>query len=904
MDGKVLLLGNRRAMPPEFPLAMPENAGNMIHADAAFRIVRNGVFHTREWPASADVVRFVERECSHVVYIFANALRLGDTEPRQFAETVKFLEATTKPVIAFGLGAQADSTDDHAAPLPEAAIRMLQLLSNRCHSIGVRGAFTERVLRHHGIDNVRITGCPSLYSNLSPDFPLDTGKEGAIAFAGTHFFREQEAALLGFAIRHGFQHVEPVSKLLYEAHAHLSRRELEEDPNLPYFVRGLIKQGAATETQAITYLLSHFNMFWDMPSWRKFNRERISFTYGTRFHVNMAALISGVPALWVVHDARTRELADFMSLPHVSIDEAAAAPGARRLAGTGRLWPLHRRLSGALRQFQGLSRRERAASQPAMSAPVDIAVIVPVWGQGPLLCESIASVLNQRTDARVAVLLMDDACPEPQTVKTCRRFARAHPDRVLYWRSPQNRGLAAMRNEGADLALRTWPDLHAILSFDGDDRMHPRLLQRAWDALRRAEADNAGPHKVGWVFEDPDHFGQDGVLLRTHRYSALWSMAGCANCPTSLTHADVYRAGIRFREDMKSGSEDWQFWLTCLAHGFRGVFAPDLGFRYRRRPGSMSVGALALAESNKVDIRLSRRDIYHPDFFLAEEARELPRYVLVEAEGTCRVMRHAADRGRQVPQKAFLCQIADYVALPTTGIPQNLISASRATLALLRGRRLLDWALWRLEDLARTAGGAALWFEGQADDRPALRLIPTHRMADTLSGKKPIKDLLAVPPAGRLRLPLPAPRGGAETAFRSFLADCAAGFPGTATPRPDMVPWRPFGLRYDQLSEAFFGIPTLLAGEGLTHQTAFVVEVAILDTPDVAKELATLATGLRGMTGQRPSLVVIGGAAGTHDPGPFARLLYAGDKGSGPRRSAGAVRDADQFRLSAGGAGL
>jgi len=327
MTKKILLLGNRRAMPPGFPLTMPENAGNMIHADAAFRIVRNAVFHTREWPANASVVDFVENECSHIVYIFANALRLGDTEPRQFENTVRFLEETTKPVIAFGLGAQADSLDAHDDPLPDAAIRMLRILSERCTSIGVRGAFTQRVLNHHGVTNVRITGCPSLYTNLDPDFRIDTGADRSdrdIAFAGTHFFRDKEAALLGFAIRNGFQHVEPVSKLLLEAHNAFNARTPDEPPELPYFIKGIVKRGEAEDAQAVDYIKRRFNMFWDTEVWKKFNRERISLTYGTRFHVNMAALIAGVPALWVTHDARTRELADFMALPSVDIDTAVA----------------------------------------------------------------------------------------------------------------------------------------------------------------------------------------------------------------------------------------------------------------------------------------------------------------------------------------------------------------------------------------------------------------------------------------------------------------------------------------------------------------------------------------------------------------------------------------------------
>ena len=54
-----------------------------------------------------------------------------------------------------------------------------------------------------------------------------------------------------------------------------------------------------------------------------FNKESVAYGYGTRFHVNMATILSGKPATWITHDTRTQEFCDFLHLPHVSLEQSA-----------------------------------------------------------------------------------------------------------------------------------------------------------------------------------------------------------------------------------------------------------------------------------------------------------------------------------------------------------------------------------------------------------------------------------------------------------------------------------------------------------------------------------------------------------------------------------------------------
>ena len=57
-------------------------------------------------------------------------------------------------------------------------------------------------------------------------------------------------------------------------------------------------------------------LFLDIPIWRKYLIEgKFNFSYGTRIHGNIISILSGIPALICACDSRTREMAEFFSIP-------------------------------------------------------------------------------------------------------------------------------------------------------------------------------------------------------------------------------------------------------------------------------------------------------------------------------------------------------------------------------------------------------------------------------------------------------------------------------------------------------------------------------------------------------------------------------------------------------------
>jgi len=348
------------------------------------------------------------------------------------------------------------------------------------------------------------------------------------------------------------------------------------------------------------------------------------------------------------------------------------------------------------------NRTESADFTNQHSDSVDTVVIMPVFAQAPFLGEALDDVLAQKTSANFKVVLVDDACPDPATVAACRKACSAMSDKVFYIRSRENKGLSNVRNIGVSYALERWPEVFSILFFDGDDRMHDHLIERSLCALRESVNDDNAEHKIGWVFEDGDHFGKDGLILRIHKYSALFSMAGCANTSSSMINADMFRGGLQYNETMVSGGEDWHFWLQALKNGFRGKFVPQLGFQYRLRPGSMAHRSLKAADKNRTSIRLSHPELFHPDFFLSEEQSEAPRYAVFTTD----TQPNSIQQDRQITFPDLQSLVRDLLAyekLPTHPVAQYVIFSTSNCLTDLDREGLLDWLLWQMELQANTS---------------------------------------------------------------------------------------------------------------------------------------------------------------------------------------------------------
>lgn len=130
-----------------------------------------------------------------------------------------------------------------------------------------------------------------------------------------------------------------------------------------------------------------------------------------------------------------------------------------------------------------------------MASPV-LSIIIPTYNRPHLLPQAVESALNQ-TLQDVEVIVVDDASTEPIALPE-------HP-RLQVVRLPSNRGGAAARNVGAQIARGRW-----IAYLDDDDQLLPHMAAVSLKALASASL----PAPVA-VLSGIEVINPEGQVIRT-----------------------------------------------------------------------------------------------------------------------------------------------------------------------------------------------------------------------------------------------------------------------------------------------------------------------------------------------------------------------------------------------------
>lgn len=199
-----------------------------------------------------------------------------------------------------------------------------------------------------------------------------------------------------------------------------------------------------------------------------------------------------------------------------------------------------------------------------------VSVIVPCYNHGAFLDEAVDSVLAQ-TYQDFEIIVVDDGSTEEATVRLLAGYQRPRT-RVLH---TVNQGLAAARNHGIRAAAGEY-----ILPLDADDRINQAYLEKAVAIL------DVRP-EVGIVYCDAEKFGDQTGPWRLPDFSIRKMLfSNLIFCSAFFRKSDWELVG-GYRTNMKSGWEDWDFWLSLLEIGREVDKIPEVQFFYRTKETSM-----------------------------------------------------------------------------------------------------------------------------------------------------------------------------------------------------------------------------------------------------------------------------------------------------------------------------
>jgi hypothetical protein len=240
------------------------------------------------------------------------------------------VERLTIPVTVIGVGAQAGLTGRyrHAGEIDSSVKRFCRAVLDRSPTIGVRGEFTRRYLKDLGFgdEHVEVIGCPSMFM-FGPKLTVERrsdelGPESPIALNVSPYVKAMGPISLDHAARYPnliyFAQDENTLRLLLWGRSAGEKAEAQRAAGAPVSLdHPLIRQNR------VRFCL-------DPRTWMDELRP-FHFSFGSRIHGNITALLAGTPALVLAHDARTLELAEYHQIPYRSLNRSTRALDAAAL---------------------------------------------------------------------------------------------------------------------------------------------------------------------------------------------------------------------------------------------------------------------------------------------------------------------------------------------------------------------------------------------------------------------------------------------------------------------------------------------------------------------------------------------------------------------------------------------
>lgn len=296
------------------------NAGNF-----AFRYALTRRFFPQATLSTFSALNDLNAPGEVALLACSNWIGLSPEHEQANRERCESLSSAVIRTVPFGLGCQAPEGTRFDALGPWTR-RFLERLAECSPSMSVRDEQTADLLRQMGYAQALVTGCPSNFIGPNPQLGtqmalrlqrlLDAGAgwadlalcmteySGGYPYSGVLFRRQY-----GLMERHGATYVIQDLPLLP-----VLLRETERLP-IEYSLHHFPGM-AANEAALATCLRRHCVYYSGFDDWL-LQMRRFDLCFGMRLHGNMAAFQSGVPALVLTHDARTAQLCQTMSLPHL-----------------------------------------------------------------------------------------------------------------------------------------------------------------------------------------------------------------------------------------------------------------------------------------------------------------------------------------------------------------------------------------------------------------------------------------------------------------------------------------------------------------------------------------------------------------------------------------------------------
>ncbi|MCG4272924.1 polysaccharide pyruvyl transferase family protein [Acetobacter senegalensis] len=212
--------------------------------------------------------------------------------------TKQLEKAGDKPLVPISIGLQSKYFKKDFCLHPEIISILKAMEEKTCFA--VRGIYTYDILYKNGIRNMEVIGCPSLYQIPLYQNSFDFLKDYKYGKAVSNF-RTFDTDL---------------TEKEYKVLKYLSK-------NCDGFVEqtfDYIQNINGSDSEIDKWIEDSKSIYFDVDTWL-LNSKKYNFSIGSRFHGNVMAILSGVPALFLAIDSRTKEMTNFFDLPSLEFED-------------------------------------------------------------------------------------------------------------------------------------------------------------------------------------------------------------------------------------------------------------------------------------------------------------------------------------------------------------------------------------------------------------------------------------------------------------------------------------------------------------------------------------------------------------------------------------------------------
>jgi len=316
---------------PDFPFVydlVGQNTGNLVFTQAVWSHLAGPKKHINYFRVPEET----NDRFAGVIIPAASWISADPGVDQTMDQIAAWIETLTIPVVVTGLGVQHSRYEPGFwRTIGAGCKRLLRAVADRSATISVRGHYTAEMLADLGFPATRVTGCPSISIDMRPfDPPLKAAvlTPSQCVICPTRYYLVdsflQQASVDRELFRFGYEHecgfilqseAEEMQYLLG-----FSGAALPAEPQLAELY------GEQDLDRLRRFVTEKCRVFFRLDQWATAAGE-FAFGFGTRLHGTIMLLNSGVPAVLVTHDSRSREVAELARIPALAPESLELSEG-------------------------------------------------------------------------------------------------------------------------------------------------------------------------------------------------------------------------------------------------------------------------------------------------------------------------------------------------------------------------------------------------------------------------------------------------------------------------------------------------------------------------------------------------------------------------------------------------